>query len=71
MSKKELFHRNTAMMALAGLLLLIGLAAGQPTIAQEDGLQDCENCEKSASFGLNDSASIDSHRCCYPFEPRK
>lgn len=57
MSKKELFHRNTAMMALAGLLLLIGLAAGQSTIEQEDSLHDCENCAESASFGPKGSAA--------------
>jgi hypothetical protein len=55
MSKKDLFRRNTAMMALAGLLLLIGLSAGLPAISQETNFQDCENCADSASSGQNDS----------------
>ena len=57
MSKKDLFHRNAAIIVLAGLLLLIGFAAVQPAVAQEDGLQDCENCAKNTSSGLNDGAA--------------
>ena len=55
MSKKELFRRNTAMMALAGLMLLIGLSAGQPAISQENNFQDSENCADSAYSSQNDS----------------